>query len=203
MYVCFVQQGEWNAEKAFLDQQVCLLEQQNQEKASRLEESFTSLQTDRQMLQDRVVRSAPISNFSFFKDLFVVMLLHWETWVNGAVIDINVFIAVKREHFFLHSMLTSTFLSCVQGWSGQADERSKLHSEAADRGAGTVQGKNIYNTLVFLKCTDSYLTDFLKLRTHILCYIHFVSIVVSIFVFLNTKMNLKNTFIPTILYYSL
>ncbi|XP_041793916.1 golgin subfamily A member 1 isoform X2 [Chelmon rostratus] len=47
-------QGEWNAEKAFLDQQVCLLEQQNQEKASRLEESFTSLQTDRQMLQDRV-----------------------------------------------------------------------------------------------------------------------------------------------------
>ncbi|XP_070820123.1 golgin subfamily A member 1 isoform X2 [Chaetodon trifascialis] len=47
-------QGEWNAQKAFLDQQVCLLEQQSQEKASQLEESFTSLQTERQMLQDRV-----------------------------------------------------------------------------------------------------------------------------------------------------
>ncbi|XP_076587501.1 golgin subfamily A member 1 isoform X2 [Chaetodon auriga] len=47
-------QGEWNAQKAFLDQQVCLLEQQSQEKASRLEENITSLQTERQMLQDRV-----------------------------------------------------------------------------------------------------------------------------------------------------
>ncbi|XP_028269028.1 golgin subfamily A member 1 isoform X4 [Parambassis ranga] len=47
-------QGEWNAEKAFLDQQVCLLEQQSQEKASRLEESISSLQTDKQMLLDRV-----------------------------------------------------------------------------------------------------------------------------------------------------
>ncbi|XP_070689379.1 golgin subfamily A member 1 isoform X2 [Pempheris klunzingeri] len=46
--------GEWSAEKAFLDQQVCLLEQQSHEKASRLEESITSLQAERQMLQDRV-----------------------------------------------------------------------------------------------------------------------------------------------------
>uniref|UniRef100_A0A3Q3NRJ5 Golgin subfamily A member 1 n=1 Tax=Labrus bergylta TaxID=56723 RepID=A0A3Q3NRJ5_9LABR len=45
---------EWVAEKAFLDQQVCLLEQQNQEKSSRLEESITSLHTERQMLQDRL-----------------------------------------------------------------------------------------------------------------------------------------------------
>lgn len=58
LYVCFVQQGEWSAEKAFLDQQVCLLEQQSQERVSRLEESITSLQTERQMLQDRVVCSA-------------------------------------------------------------------------------------------------------------------------------------------------
>ncbi|XP_020501120.1 golgin subfamily A member 1 isoform X3 [Labrus bergylta] len=47
-------EGEWVAEKAFLDQQVCLLEQQNQEKSSRLEESITSLHTERQMLQDRL-----------------------------------------------------------------------------------------------------------------------------------------------------
>ncbi|XP_073322116.1 golgin subfamily A member 1 isoform X3 [Pagrus major] len=47
-------QGEWSAEKAFLDQQVSLLEQQSQEKASRLEDSITSLQTERQMLEDRV-----------------------------------------------------------------------------------------------------------------------------------------------------
>ncbi|XP_070760785.1 golgin subfamily A member 1 isoform X2 [Enoplosus armatus] len=47
-------QGEWSAEKAFLDQQVCLLQQQSQERASRLEESIASLQTERQTLQDRV-----------------------------------------------------------------------------------------------------------------------------------------------------
>uniref|UniRef100_A0A8C4NUS1 Golgin subfamily A member 1 n=1 Tax=Dicentrarchus labrax TaxID=13489 RepID=A0A8C4NUS1_DICLA len=55
LFVWFVQQGEWSAEKAFLDQQLCLLEQQSQEKASRLEESISSLQTERQMLQDRGV----------------------------------------------------------------------------------------------------------------------------------------------------
>ncbi|XP_028433948.1 golgin subfamily A member 1 isoform X2 [Perca flavescens] len=48
------QLGEWSAEKAFLDQQVCLLQQQSEEKTSRLEESITSLQTDRQMLHDRM-----------------------------------------------------------------------------------------------------------------------------------------------------
>lgn len=48
-------QGEWSAQKAFLDQQVCLLQQQSQEKTSWLEESITSLQTDKQTLQDRVV----------------------------------------------------------------------------------------------------------------------------------------------------
>ncbi|XP_017288474.1 golgin subfamily A member 1 isoform X1 [Kryptolebias marmoratus] len=47
-------QGEVNAEKAFLDQQVCLLEQRSQEKASRLEESITSLQADKQMLLDKL-----------------------------------------------------------------------------------------------------------------------------------------------------
>uniref|UniRef100_A0A3Q1I4K2 Golgin subfamily A member 1 n=1 Tax=Anabas testudineus TaxID=64144 RepID=A0A3Q1I4K2_ANATE len=47
-------QGQWTAQKAFLDQQVCLLQQQSQEKTSKLEESITSLQTDRQRLQDRV-----------------------------------------------------------------------------------------------------------------------------------------------------
>ncbi|XP_074493585.1 golgin subfamily A member 1 isoform X2 [Sebastes fasciatus] len=48
-------QGEWSAEKAFLDQQVCLLQQQSQEKASRLEESINSLQTERQTLHDRMM----------------------------------------------------------------------------------------------------------------------------------------------------
>ncbi|KAM9393437.1 golgin subfamily A member 1 isoform 2-T2 [Pholidichthys leucotaenia] len=47
-------QGEWSAEKAFLDQQVLLLEQQSQEKIRRLEENVASLQKDRQTLQDRV-----------------------------------------------------------------------------------------------------------------------------------------------------
>lgn len=47
-------QGEWSAEKAFLDQQLSLLEKQSQEKASRLEESISSLQTERQTLLDRV-----------------------------------------------------------------------------------------------------------------------------------------------------
>ncbi|XP_041855580.1 golgin subfamily A member 1 isoform X2 [Melanotaenia boesemani] len=47
-------QGEWSAEKAFLDQQLCLLEQQSQEKTSRLEESIASLQTDKQKLVDTV-----------------------------------------------------------------------------------------------------------------------------------------------------
>ncbi|XP_024131123.1 golgin subfamily A member 1 isoform X2 [Oryzias melastigma] len=47
-------QGEWTAEKAFLDQQVCLLQQQNEEKVNRLEDSITSMQTDRQTLLDRL-----------------------------------------------------------------------------------------------------------------------------------------------------
>ncbi|KAM4745513.1 golgin subfamily A member 1 isoform 2-T2 [Anableps anableps] len=47
-------QGEWNAEKAFLEQQVCLLEQQSEERASRLEDIISSLQTDKQSLLDRV-----------------------------------------------------------------------------------------------------------------------------------------------------
>ncbi|XP_019957956.2 golgin subfamily A member 1 isoform X1 [Paralichthys olivaceus] len=47
-------EGVWSAEKAFLDQQVCLLQQQSEEKVGRLEESITSLETDKQMLQDRV-----------------------------------------------------------------------------------------------------------------------------------------------------
>ncbi|KAK1892950.1 Golgin subfamily A member 1 [Dissostichus eleginoides] len=47
-------QGECNAEKAFLDQQVCLLQQQSEEKASRLQQSISSLQTDRQLLHHRL-----------------------------------------------------------------------------------------------------------------------------------------------------
>uniref|UniRef100_A0A3P9JEG1 Golgin subfamily A member 1 n=1 Tax=Oryzias latipes TaxID=8090 RepID=A0A3P9JEG1_ORYLA len=47
-------QGEWNAEKAFLDQQVCLLQQQSRETVNRLEESIGSMQSDRQTLLDRV-----------------------------------------------------------------------------------------------------------------------------------------------------
>ncbi|XP_077378925.1 golgin subfamily A member 1 isoform X1 [Festucalex cinctus] len=45
-------QGEWNAEKAFLDQQLCLLKQHNLEKQNRLEETITSLQTDKHAMQD-------------------------------------------------------------------------------------------------------------------------------------------------------
>ncbi|XP_054466585.1 golgin subfamily A member 1 isoform X2 [Anoplopoma fimbria] len=47
-------QAEWSADKAFLDQQVCLIQQQSQEKAGRLEESITSLQTERQRLHERM-----------------------------------------------------------------------------------------------------------------------------------------------------
>uniref|UniRef100_A0A3P9L9C4 Golgin subfamily A member 1 n=1 Tax=Oryzias latipes TaxID=8090 RepID=A0A3P9L9C4_ORYLA len=47
-------QGEWNAEKAFLDQQVCLLQQQSRETVNRLEESIGSMQSDMQTLLDRV-----------------------------------------------------------------------------------------------------------------------------------------------------
>uniref|UniRef100_A0A669ELD6 Golgin subfamily A member 1 n=1 Tax=Oreochromis niloticus TaxID=8128 RepID=A0A669ELD6_ORENI len=48
-------QGERSAEKAFLDQQLSLLEQQSQEKMSRLEDCITSLQKDKQTLQSRLV----------------------------------------------------------------------------------------------------------------------------------------------------
>ncbi|XP_061585678.1 golgin subfamily A member 1 isoform X2 [Cololabis saira] len=47
-------QGEWSAEKAFLDQQLCLLEQQHQETSTRLQETITALQTDKHTLLDRV-----------------------------------------------------------------------------------------------------------------------------------------------------
>ncbi|KAK5909155.1 hypothetical protein CesoFtcFv8_003110 [Champsocephalus esox] len=47
-------QGKCNAEKAFLDQQVCLLQQQSEEKASRLQQSISSLQADRQLLHHRL-----------------------------------------------------------------------------------------------------------------------------------------------------
>uniref|UniRef100_A0A667Y0F7 Golgin subfamily A member 1 n=1 Tax=Myripristis murdjan TaxID=586833 RepID=A0A667Y0F7_9TELE len=62
--LCFLQQAEWSAEKAFLDQQVCLLQQQSQERASRLEENITTSQTERQTLQARIVSSA--SDFHFY-----------------------------------------------------------------------------------------------------------------------------------------
>uniref|UniRef100_A0A8C2WG94 Golgin subfamily A member 1 n=1 Tax=Cyclopterus lumpus TaxID=8103 RepID=A0A8C2WG94_CYCLU len=58
------QQAEWSAEKAFLDQQVCLLEQQSQEKARRMEESITSLQTERQRLHGRLVLNIEFSQIT-------------------------------------------------------------------------------------------------------------------------------------------
>lgn len=54
--------GEWSAEKAFLDQQLSLLEQQSQDKARRLEDNISSLQTDRQRLQDTVAELEKKSN---------------------------------------------------------------------------------------------------------------------------------------------
>uniref|UniRef100_A0A3P8T416 Golgin subfamily A member 1 n=1 Tax=Amphiprion percula TaxID=161767 RepID=A0A3P8T416_AMPPE len=46
---------EWSEEKAFLDQQASLLQQQNQKNASQLEENITSLQTDKEKLLDSSV----------------------------------------------------------------------------------------------------------------------------------------------------
>ncbi|XP_035496360.2 golgin subfamily A member 1 isoform X2 [Scophthalmus maximus] len=46
--------GVWSAEKAFLEQQVCLLQQQSEERGGRLEDSITSLEKDKLTLQDRV-----------------------------------------------------------------------------------------------------------------------------------------------------
>ncbi|MEQ2242526.1 hypothetical protein ILYODFUR_036683, partial [Ilyodon furcidens] len=46
--------GEQNTEKAFLEQQICLLEQQREERTSFLEETISCLQTDKQSLLDRV-----------------------------------------------------------------------------------------------------------------------------------------------------
>lgn len=62
--MCFVQRGVWSAEKAFLEQQVCLLQQQSEERAGRLEDSITSLEKDKLTLQDRVVRSVSVTNGS-------------------------------------------------------------------------------------------------------------------------------------------
>ncbi|MEQ2215494.1 hypothetical protein XENOCAPTIV_001724, partial [Xenoophorus captivus] len=44
-----------NTEKAFLEQQICLLQQQREERTSFLEETISCLQTDKQSLLDRVV----------------------------------------------------------------------------------------------------------------------------------------------------
>uniref|UniRef100_A0A3P8QDH4 Golgin subfamily A member 1 n=1 Tax=Astatotilapia calliptera TaxID=8154 RepID=A0A3P8QDH4_ASTCA len=55
-YFCpCAQEGERSAEKAFLDQQLSLLEQQSREKMSRLEDCVASLQKDKQTLQTRLV----------------------------------------------------------------------------------------------------------------------------------------------------
>lgn len=51
------QQGEWSAEKALLDQQLSLLQQQSLEKKCRLEETITALQTDKRTMQDMMVGS--------------------------------------------------------------------------------------------------------------------------------------------------
>ncbi|KAM9822607.1 golgin subfamily A member 1 isoform X3 [Syngnathus typhle] len=47
--------GEWSANKAFLDQQMCLLQQQSLEKTNRLEETITALQTDICRMEDTMV----------------------------------------------------------------------------------------------------------------------------------------------------
>ncbi|XP_049620183.1 golgin subfamily A member 1 isoform X3 [Syngnathus scovelli] len=47
--------GEWSANKAFLDQQICLLQRQSLEKTNRLEETITALQTDICRMQDTMV----------------------------------------------------------------------------------------------------------------------------------------------------
>ncbi|XP_015235419.1 PREDICTED: golgin subfamily A member 1 isoform X1 [Cyprinodon variegatus] len=47
-------QGEWSAEKAFLEQQVRLTEQQSVERVGRLEENVSSLHTEKLSLLDRV-----------------------------------------------------------------------------------------------------------------------------------------------------
>ncbi|KAM3867774.1 golgin subfamily A member 1 [Diretmus argenteus] len=47
-------QAEWSAEKAFLDQQVCLLQQQSRDRASRLEETNAASQMERETLQARI-----------------------------------------------------------------------------------------------------------------------------------------------------
>ncbi|XP_054630704.1 golgin subfamily A member 1 isoform X2 [Dunckerocampus dactyliophorus] len=45
-------QVKWSTEKAFLDQQLCLVQQQSQEKIKQLEESITAVQTDKHLMQD-------------------------------------------------------------------------------------------------------------------------------------------------------
>lgn len=50
-----VQQGDWTTEKVFLDQQVCLLQQQSKEKISQLEKNILSLEMEKKTLQETVV----------------------------------------------------------------------------------------------------------------------------------------------------
>ncbi|KAM9810533.1 golgin subfamily A member 1 [Neosynchiropus ocellatus] len=47
-------QGQWNSEKAFLDQQLSLLQKQVEEKLQRLQEHVTSLEADRNAVQHRL-----------------------------------------------------------------------------------------------------------------------------------------------------
>lgn len=51
----FVQSAEWKSEKQSLQQRFSSLEQQTQEESRRLQQSVTSLLSERQILQDRVV----------------------------------------------------------------------------------------------------------------------------------------------------
>nr|XP_057927713.1 golgin subfamily A member 1 isoform X2 [Doryrhamphus excisus] len=46
------QRVEWSTEKAFLDQQLCLVQQQSQAKIKQLEESLIALETDKHAMQD-------------------------------------------------------------------------------------------------------------------------------------------------------
>lgn len=55
IFFCFVQIGEWSSEKLSLQQQLSVSEQQTQEETRRLQQSITGLQSERQILQDRVV----------------------------------------------------------------------------------------------------------------------------------------------------
>ena len=87
--------------------------------------------------------------FTFFEDLFVLCSAMQNFCVTHELLCNTLISHWYKRIFFctVSSILTNTSPSCVPGWSGQADRRNKLHSEAADRRARAVPGKN--NTTLF------------------------------------------------------